>query len=98
MGFVNLVIAIKEAVTGDHSSNRLAGWIVFFAVVANTGMNILIGFGGLLIGLLQVIQNRINKRRNKKEKDSKTSAKRKKSSTRKKEEARKKIQADSRRK
>ena len=89
VGFVNLAIAIKEAVTGDHSSNKLAGWVIFFAVMANTGMNILIGFGGLLIQLFQVIQNRIKKRGNNKEKDSKTRAKRTKSSTRKKEDTRK---------
>ena len=52
-------------------------------------MNILIGFGGLLIQLFQVIQNRIKKRGNNKEKDSKTRAKRMKSSTRMKEDARK---------
>ena len=89
VGFVNLAIAIKEAVTGDHSSNKLAGWIVFFAVMANTGMNILIGFGGLLIQLFQFIQNRIQKRRNQKEKASGTSIKRTKTGVRKKGNVRK---------
>mgnify|MGYP000877969813 CR=1 FL=1 len=89
VGFVNLAIAIKEAVTGDHSSNKLAGWVIFYAVMANTGMNILIGLGGLLIQLFQVILNRINKKRVEKEKGSITGIKRIESSALKKGDGKK---------
>ena len=89
VGFVNLAIAIKEAVTGDHSSNKLAGWMIFYAVMANTGMNILIGLGGVIIELLQVILNRINKRKKKKEKCSITGIKRIESSALKKGDGKK---------
>ena len=76
VSLTNLAVAIKEAATGDYTSNKLAGWVIFVAVMANTGVNILIGFGGMVIQLFQIIKKKISKAREKEEKNSKTDSNR----------------------
>ena len=63
LAIINLTLAILATVDGDTSANDRVGWIIFSIILINSGMNIIVGFGGVLYKLFLLCKTRINNKK-----------------------------------
>ena len=60
---INLTLAFKAAVYGVTSPDDQAGRVIFFVILVNCGINMIVLLGGVIYKLFLVIKNRIQKKK-----------------------------------
>ena len=65
LAIINLAIAICEALNSSILDNDRVGWVIFYGIIGNSSVNVVIGLGGSIYELIIAIKKCIYKNKHK---------------------------------